>query len=670
MSAQGGQTNQPRRRLQHLVAYIGFRACEGVLSLFSLSLCSRLGSTVGFCAYFILPGYRRLALDNLRLAYGKTENTTSLRHLCRRHFQRLGSNLVVSMRATSMTGEAIDQHIEIEGWENLLAARNKNKGVVIALGHLGPWELLTQSATINPPEHKTAAIYQALSNPYLDDRVRALRNRCGQALFDRQDGFFSIMRHLRNGGVLGVLVDQHAGDHGVFTPFFGRLASTTPLPVLLARRTGAPLLVLTLHQVSHARWQVRYSEPMDLPAKAPEADWLAAMHRELEAGILRSPEDWFWVHNRWKTPNPHFLLSAHHRGLALPSHTTKNDLKPFRMLVRSPNWLGDACMAVPAVRAIKQGRPDAHLTILSPANAAPVWRNVPEVDAVIEKLRDDSVFAVARKLRRAEPFDAGILLPNSPRTAIEMRMAKIPRIVGYASSWRKWLIHQQIPAKIHNGPPAHHVEHYLQIAHRIGADCSPHALFDPINIPANQHPHQKPNEITIGICAGAEYGPAKRWPLERFAKTTSLVDASPPHGRQIRWILFGSPAEVALGEELAAKIPGQCNNLAGKTNMDELIAALRQCTLLLSNDTGTMHLAALLGVPTVAIFGSTEPRWTRPLGKQHTVLREHVECSPCFLRQCPLDFRCMKAIEPEMAAKAILAALDQSLPNSPKNAIA
>jgi ADP-heptose:LPS heptosyltransferase len=124
-----------------------------------------------------------------------------------------------------------------------------------------------------------------------------------------------------------------------------------------------------------------------------------------------------------------------------------------------------------------------------------------------------------------------------------------------------------------------------------------------------------------------------------------------------QWILLGTKKDAAIGEQIAAAIGDQCVNRIGQTTLEQLIDELRLCRLLLTNDTGTMHLAALLGVPVVAIFGSTEPRLTGPLGNGHVVLRHHVECSPCFLRECPIDFRCMKAISADEVASAVLSML-------------
>ena len=127
----------------------------------------------------------------------------------------------------------------------------------------------------------------------------------------------------------------------------------------------------------------------------------------------------------------------------------------------------------------------------------------------------------------------------------------------------------------------------------------------------------------------------------------------------MQWILLGKKNDARIGEQIATALGESCVNRIGQTTLEQLIDELRQCRLLLTNDTGTMHLAALLGVPTVAIFGSTEPRLTGPLGDRHIVLRHHVECSPCFLRKCPIDFRCMKAVSVQEVADAVMSILQQ-----------
>jgi heptosyltransferase-2 len=164
-------------------------------------------------------------------------------------------------------------------------------------------------------------------------------------------------------------------------------------------------------------------------------------------------------------------------------------------------------------------------------------------------------------------------------------------------------------------------------------------------------PRAKSNGATakIGLCPGAEYGPAKQWLPERFAEVAVAVSAQRP----VQWILFGTSGDAEIGATIEASVGTNCINRIGKTTMNELIAELSECALLLTNDTGTMHLAAILGVPVVAVFGSTEPYLTGPLGSARHVIRHQVECSPCFLRECPIDFRCMKAVTVDEVVESV-----------------
>ncbi|MEP6671274.1 MAG: lipopolysaccharide heptosyltransferase II, partial [Chthoniobacter sp.] len=360
------------------------------------------------------------------------------------------------------------------------------------------------------------------------------------------------------------------------------------------------------------------------------------------------PEDWFWVHNRWKTPKPKFLLTTYKRGVALPADMTAPDLQPFRILIRGSNWLGDAVMSVPAVRAIKRGRMDAHITILTPAKLADVWKTVAEVDEVMTIEPGESVFAVARRLRWT--FDVAILFPNSLRVALEVWLAEVPRRVGYPGHNRRRLLNQVLAPKKKKKeaqPPRHQVHHYLALAEFVGADIQG-ALDRPV-----EKQRTKDARPVIGLCPGAEYGPAKRWLPERFAEVVRIVHEC----TEVEWKVFGVEKDRPVTDMIVAAAAVPCTDLVGKTTLSELMEELRACDLLLTNDTGTMHLASYLGVPTVAIFGSTEPTLTGPLGAPHRILRHHVECSPCFLRECPIDFRCMHAIGVTEVVEAVLTAL-------------
>lgn len=542
-----------------------------------------------------------------------------------------------------MSLEKAQERIEIENIEAVHRELRRGTPVVVVLSHLSNWELMAQLMPRWIGYVRNSTVYQKLGNRFIDAHVRGLRSRAGVELFDRSEGFHRAIELLRGGGVIGILSDQHAGDHGLWTPFFGRLASTSPLPGLLGKRTGAALIGAAVYTVGPARWRFVFTPRFDVPRASVQT--LTARANEILAEQIRiAPEDWFWVHNRWKTPKPHLLLQRYKRGVFVPPEMPVENLKPFRILIRSPNWLGDSVMSVPAVRAIKAGRPDAHLTIAAPEKIAPVWKLISEVDEVLS-IPERSLVATARMLRRQIPFDAAVVLPNSLRAALEIWLARVPRRVGFRGHHRAWLLNQIVAERAKPGPVEHHAKRYARIASELGGLVATGPL-------ANRRVFVRASEtpIKIALCPGAEYGPAKRWLPERFAEVALAVAAA----KTVQWILFGTAKDAAVGEQIATALGDHCVNRIGQTTLSELIAELRECQLLLTNDTGTMHLATLLGVPVVAIFGSTEPRLTGPLGPGNIVFRHQVECSPCFLRECPIDFRCMKAVDSAEVTSAVL----------------
>src|ERR1041385_8599155 len=637
------------------VVYLLYRAGLAVAAALPLPFLFACGEVLGVSACMASGKYRSLATRNLEIAFQNEKSQSELTQLVRRHFRRLGANLLCSAKLTQMPPEKILERVEVENIDSMAREFRAGVPVVLVLSHLGTWELFSQLMPKFVGFVRNASVYQGLGNRFIDEHVRRTRSQTGLELFDRHDGFEPVIELLRSGGGVGVLSDQHAGDHGVWTPFFGRLASTSPLPTLLAKRTRAALIAAGVYTTGRARWRMVFTERFD-QAGASVGMLTSKINGVIEQQIRRAPEDWFWVHNRWKTPQPNFLLAHYKRGIYLPEGISARDLKPFRILIRSSNWLGDAVMSVPAVRAIKNGRPDVHVTIAAPGKIAAMWKLIPEVDAIIP-LPDTSLLSVVRLLRQQMPFDVAILFPNSLRVALETWLSGIPQRVGYHGHWRSWLLNQIVRKPRKPGPPEHHSLRFLRIARECGAEMSNTELPKQSQTSNLQPSHtyglaSKPQMI-LGLCPGAEYGPAKRWLPERFAEAAAKITAE----SSAQWVLFGTKNDAAIGEEIAAAIGDHCVNRIGQTTLQQLIDELRQCRLLLTNDTGTMHLAALLAVPVVPLFGSTEPLLTGPLGDGHVILRHHVECSPCFLRKCPIDFRCMKAISADEVANAVLSLL-------------
>jgi heptosyltransferase-2 len=349
-----------------------------------------------------------------------------------------------------------------------------------------------------------------------------------------------------------------------------------------------------------------------------------------------------------------------------PSAKSAIDRSPHaRILVRATNWIGDTVMTMPAVQRLRELERDAHISLLCPAKLHDLWRHNPFLNEVIDELGD----------RR---FDVAIIFPNSFRSAWECWRAGIPTRFGFAGHWRRRLLthvveetHSERAASkqltvagqtftVKHFPVIRHQAHrYLDLISFLGGSrdlVQPRIWFAVEELsPLKKFVHDD-GEPFIGINSGAEYGPAKRWPAERFAEVAKRVSEQ----LDCRWLLFGGPGDTAIAGQIEQALRGYNSdpdfvvNVAGKTSLLELCELIRFCRVLLTNDTGPMHLATAVGTPLVAIFGSTSPELTGPLGQHAMVINAEVECTPCFLRECPIDFRCMNSITVEQVTEAVL----------------
>jgi heptosyltransferase-2 len=416
----------------------------------------------------------------------------------------------------------------------------------------------------------------------------------------------------------------------------------------------------------------------------------------------------------------------------------------LRILIRGTNWLGDAVMTTPALLRLREKFPDAHIALLTPEKLRDLWQGYPAVNETISFAPGESIFSVSKKLRRvgssrcndrtaqrAVPtkFDLALVLPNSPRSAMEPWLAGIPQRIGYARPWRnffltraiaprpgavrmrkrsvdeiKTLISRPLDAKTQTPDPgrqasasAHQIHEYLHLATALGANLEPIApqLFvapDEVEAAKKKFGLEKITQPVFGLNPGAEYGPAKRWPVERFIAAAQEIQ----NRTNCVWLIFGGQNDTAVANKIQSAIghrPSAISNLAGQTSLRELMSLLKLCRVLLTNDSGPMHVAAALGTPVVVPFGSTSPELTGPglpgdppawpkltdqicrttdqrlenkqaletlrrgEGPRHRLLKSDAPCSPCFLRECPIDFRCMNGITVERVVEAVVEAV-------------
>jgi heptosyltransferase-2 len=358
---------------------------------------------------------------------------------------------------------------------------------------------------------------------------------------------------------------------------------------------------------------------------------------------------------RFLLPPPflHPFLLFHFRTFAakqLPFMITSST----NLLLRSPNWLGDAVMTLPAIQqltasGIKPG-------ILCPEKLTDFWKLIPGINNILAV--QPKTLATA-KILREKKFTAALLFPNSLTTALETFTARIPKRYGFHGHRRRWLLtrswERPSPAKGYT----HQAKHNLILLQHIGLAADNELKFNPIPKPARPTLITKPY---LALCPGAEYGPAKRWLTERYAQTVNRIRAK--HDLEV--LILGTKNDQRTAARLAIQCSKPVRDLTGKTTLSEFLTLIAHSRLTLCNDSGAMHAAAMFGAPAIAIFGPTEPRLTGPIHDSVTIIREHVPCSPCFLRKCPLDNRCMLAINIEQITHACLKKLGTPCANTTK----
>ncbi len=334
------------------------------------------------------------------------------------------------------------------------------------------------------------------------------------------------------------------------------------------------------------------------------------------------------------------------------------------ILIRGTNWIGDAVMTFPALAALRKTYPGAKISLLAKPWVAELYRLSPDIDEVILFKSPGVHSGTAGKMRlagelRRQGFPMAVLLQNAIEAAIIAWLARIPVRAGYNSDARGFLLTHSVQ-RTRAVRKIHQVNYYREMVMSLGcldagrdvrliAGDDFGTLAEGI-LSANGIAGIRP---LIGIAPGATFGPAKKWFPERFAAVADrliddLVGAA---------VLFGSAADRDSADAVKRHAMHRLVNLAGKTDLKEAMALISRCDLFISNDSGLMHVAAALGIPTVAIFGSTNPVTTSPVGERTVIVRRDIECSPCLRETCPADFQCMDRItvnDVVAAAKGVL----------------
>jgi heptosyltransferase II len=334
-----------------------------------------------------------------------------------------------------------------------------------------------------------------------------------------------------------------------------------------------------------------------------------------------------------------------------------------KILIIGPSWVGDTMLMQPMLKRLKQRYPDSRIDVLAPPWTKVLLRAMPEVSEIITNPFPHGALQLVARYRlgkqlRAAQYDQAIVLPNSFKSALTAWFAKIPLCTGFVGEMRYGLLNDA--RKLNKKLLPLMVERFAQLAEDPDGKI-PRPLVNPrLEISAAQREAALQKlDLALGkpvaiFCPGAEYGPAKRWPEAYFAEIAQRLQQQ---GYAI-W-LIGSAKDKEVADKIIALGNPECRNLCGRTDLADAIALLSCAQLVISNDSGLMHLAAALDIPMLALFGSSSPQFTPPLSAHAQVMRLDIKCSPCFKRECPLGhFNCMMHLTPDL----VWAQLNTSLP--------
>lgn len=331
-----------------------------------------------------------------------------------------------------------------------------------------------------------------------------------------------------------------------------------------------------------------------------------------------------------------------------------------KILFRSPNWIGDAVMALPALEGLKEAYPEAEITVMAKPWVAEVFKEsefVSDIFIYDAKERHRGLFGFFTLIDdlKEKKFDLAFLLTNSLSSAMIAFLANIPLRVGYVRDMRGFLLTNGLPFDRVQAALTHEAMYFQEVLTLVGGESDP-KRNPQINITKEEEAKGKKiikdkgffDKPLIGVFPGASFGPSKKWYPERYKETLNELctkyDAYP--------VIFGGAGDVEAAREIKKDLKLRFLDLSGKVSLREFMAIVKNVKVFISNDSGPMHIAAALGTPTVGIFGSTEPQRTAPLGEKVTVVREKVKCAPCFKRTCIYDtYECLDKITTEMVVK-------------------
>jgi lauroyl/myristoyl acyltransferase/ADP-heptose:LPS heptosyltransferase len=584
-----------------------------------------LAAGLGDLLFFLVPRRRQLVLSNLHHAF---ENRPAPWHraIGRESCRRLIETALLSLAMPFLAERRLRSMLRAS--PPLAAALAAQRPTIFATAHLCYWEAQTALSLLVPaPFPEFGVVFRPLDNSAADAWIKRSRARFGMRMLSRKEGFQEAMKILRRNGCVGLLFDQNAGFQGALTTLFGRVCSTSELAGLLAEKFHAD--VYTIFPQRLAFWRAKL-DVEQIRHDGTAAGVTLALNCWLESHLRASDNhsaSWLWVHNRWRNqdfPARRLRLEAKRnlldadlrlRGLAaLPRKT--------RLWFRMPNWLGDLVIALPLLRAIRISRPDAQITLLARAQFRPLLEQLGIADQVRSLPPPGPGYWLHFHGLRHEYPDCCLLFTNSLRGDLEAWLTRCPQRFGLGRPGlpRPLLTHVWRVPSAFDEQSRHQARLWEEFLRHFGLSAAPD--FTPLRLSA---PGLRPSSAVIGLICGSENDREKRWPVTLWRALITRIMAARP---EIRFQLFGTANDRPVTDAVAADLGAPVENLAGRTDLTAFAAHLGECRLLISNDTGGMHLANALGVPVLALFGPTNPLRTAPVFQAPVRVLQPSGCPP------------------------------------------
>ena len=584
-----------------LINFIGY-----ALSCIPYPVLCACVNVLGAVFLFVPSRRRSVLLSNLRYAFPEWSKRRR-RLMAKESASRMIEMGLFSLMHYHLSKEKKRHTVQYSaGTElKLKELREGGKPVIILLPHVCLFEAIAVSPFFRPQRgRKLGAIYRPNRNPNIDRQIKRARESTGLVTFSRKAGLLKAKKHLSEGNWLIVLFDQNAGDTGTLDLFLGRLISYTSLPDSLCENAKADPVFIFLRRLSFFRSEIRIE---GIKASSSESISTNA-HKKLESLIQADPNglpEWLWSHGKWKV---HSRVESRYRMVVKRKHVIKNKKieRKTNFFIRMPNWLGDVVMAVPLLLAIRKGRPDVRFTIVCKAEYIELLRKFRLADEFIGLPKNSfSYFWNFHKKISSSP-DNYLLFTNSLRGDIEALLTGSAQRFGMKlpGRFRPLLSHTFNPVKREGFDVSnlHQTRLWEQMTRYFG-------LREAIEEnPLNFHPVKR-NKYKIGIIPGSSNTPEKRWDTQNWV---TLIEGISKLREEFEFYLYGTNQDKEITSKIYMNCSGRVFDFAGRTSIDELADELASCALVIGNDTGSMHLANMVGTPVAVLFGPTNSTRTKP----------------------------------------------------------